>query len=537
MQSIHYIHALASESEFYVLPRSATAFVTSALFFALILYVVVRKYFEYHVYFALGLKYGCLPPPQLPNQWPLGIDWIRKLWHSDSEQHLLAFLCSIADGYEPRNNLFQYLLVGPRAYHVLDPKNLEAVLSTNFQDYGFGDRHGVFSPLLGNGIFTQEGPAWKHSRELLRKQFIRMQYQNMDVFREHVDNLLECLYVAEGTIDLQPLFFKLTLDTTTALLLGRSVYSLRAEEFTDTGNKAFAENFDIAQGGLAKRFRLAPWHSLYRPSQFRRSCSIVHQFMDEYISERGVEDGKVNGQELSESFIDQLAQESGNHEMLRDQLLNILLAGRDTTACCLSWTLRLLVRHNSVMESLRQEVRSVVGYVEHPTREQIRKMPYLAMVIKESLRVYPPVPLNNRTANKTTMLPRGGGPDGTAPILVRKGEVVVFSQYVNARRKNIFGPDADEFRPERWEKQGNSNPYGWAYFPFNGGPRACLGQDFALMEVSYTIVRLLQAFETITLPGGETNEPVGTERQRLTLVLSCADGCRVELEKRGVEDG
>lgn len=166
-----------------------------------------------------------------------------------------------------------------------------------------------------------------------------MQYQNMDVFREHVDNLLECLYVAEGTIDLQPLFFKLTLDTTTALLLGRSVYSLRAEEVTDTGNKAFAENFDIAQGGLAKRFRLAPWHSLYRPSQFRRSCSIVHQFMDDYISERGVENGKGNGQELPESFIDQLAQESGNHEMLRDQLLNILLAGRDTTACCLSWTL------------------------------------------------------------------------------------------------------------------------------------------------------------------------------------------------------
>lgn len=147
------------------------------------------------------------------------------------------------------------------------------------------------------------------------------------------------------------------------------------------------------------------------------------------------------------------------------------------------------------------------------------------------LRVYPPVPLNNRTAKKATILPRGGGPDGTAPILVRKGEVVVFSQYVNARRKNIFGPDADEFRPERWEDQENSNPYGWAYFPFNGGPRACLGQDFALMEVSYTIVRFLQEFETIRLPQGEKNEPVGTERQRLTLVLSSADGCRVELEK------
>ena len=207
-------------------------------------------------------------------------------------------------------------------------------------DYGFVDHHGVFSPLLGNGVFTQEGPAWKHSRELLRKQFIRMQYQNMDVFRELVDNLLERLYISKRAIDLQPLFFKLTLDTTTALLLGQSVYSLRAEDVNDTGNKDFAEHFDIAQGGLAKRFRLAPWHSLYSPSQFRRSCSIVHQFVDEYISKRDTSQSKGNScQGSTESFVDQLAEESGSHELLRDQLLNILLAGRDTTACCLSWTL------------------------------------------------------------------------------------------------------------------------------------------------------------------------------------------------------
>lgn len=145
------------------------------------------------------------------------------------------------------------------------------------------------------------------------------------------------------------------------------------------------------------------------------------------------------------------------------------------------------------------------------------------------LRLFPPVPLNNRTATKTTILPRGGGPDGSAPILVRRGELVVFSQYVNARRKNIYGADADNFRPERWE--GEPNKFGWAYFPFNGGPRACLGQDFALMEVSYTIVRLLQAFPTIRLPANNSHQgPIGTERQRLTLVLSSADGCQVELD-------
>jgi len=140
------------------------------------------------------------------------------------------------------------------------------------------------------------------------------------------------------------------------------------------------------------------------------------------------------------------------------------------------------------------------------------------------------VPLNNRTALETTVLPRGGGPDGASPILVRKGEVVSFSQYVNARRKNIYGPDADEFHPERWEDAETSD-VGWAYFPFNGGPRACLGQDFALFEIYYTVIRLLQQFPIIKLPASESIEPTGTERQRLTLVLSSADGCVVELDR------
>lgn len=174
---------------------------------------------------------------------------------------------------------------------------------------------------------------------------------------------------------------------------------------------------------------------------------------------------------------------------------------------------RLLVRHPRAMDRLRREVTAVLGNTQQPSREQVRKMPFLASVIKESmflccrygayvllcrsntsagLRLYPPVPFNNRQAIRTTILPTGGGPNGKNPILVQKGELVVFSQYVNSRVKSIYGLDADEFRPERWEGDELAK-IGWAYFPFNGGPRQCLGEDFALMEVSYTVVRLLQA--------------------------------------------
>lgn len=153
-----------------------------------------------------------------------------------------------------------------------------------------------------------------------------------------MDNLIAHL-PRDGVIDLQPLFFNLTLDTTTALLFGRSVYSLRADIDQDNENKVFAESFNIALEGLAKRFRIAPWHFLYNPRSFRQACFNVHRFVEQYIQNRNLKDETEGFGEDTYGFIHQVAEESENTKELRDQLLNVLLAGRDTTACCLSWTL------------------------------------------------------------------------------------------------------------------------------------------------------------------------------------------------------
>ncbi|KAG7285517.1 hypothetical protein NEMBOFW57_010146 [Staphylotrichum longicolle] len=258
--------------------------VAVSLIVARLLYVVLKNAWEYQADTIYGRRHGCKLPPALTKRWPLGIDRIKELWESNADGRLLAFLCSIAKDYEPGNNLCQYLLVGPRAYHILHPTNLETLLSTNFKDYGFGCRPGVFGPLLGKGIFTQEGAAWKHSRELLRKQFVRAQYQDLRYFHEHVANLID-LMPTDGDVDLQPLFFNLTLDVASELLFGRSVYSLRADVDQAAENREFAESFNIAQEGLAKRFRLAPFHFLYSPATFRKACRNVHRFVERYIRE------------------------------------------------------------------------------------------------------------------------------------------------------------------------------------------------------------------------------------------------------------
>ncbi|KAJ6178061.1 hypothetical protein N7519_008522 [Penicillium mononematosum] len=155
-----------------------------------------------------------------------------------------------------------------------------------------------------------------------------------------------------------------------------------------------------------------------------------------------------------------------------------------------------------------------------------------------ALRLYPSVPVNTRTARRTTFLPTGGGRDGTSPVLIRKGENVAFC--------DLYGEDAEEFRPERWDEDLTEYTKTWGYLPFSGGPRICLGQQFALIEASYTTARILQEYSGIhlistkvqqrTWTGWSTHQTEGIEkisqqRQKATLVLSLGEGCKVSLTR------
>jgi cytochrome P450 len=165
----------------------------------------------------------------------------------------------------------------------------------------------------------------------------------------------------------------------------------------------------------------------------------------------------------------------------------------------------LLVRHPKVMEKLRDEIASTCDATSNLTRDDLRRMPYLQNVLKEStslkyvpvnllmannpaLRLYPSVPVNTRTTIRTTVLPTGGGPDRTAPVLVPKGSAVAFSVYSMHRRPDLYGMDAELFRPERWDEdmplQHDPVKAKWGYLPFHGGPRICLGSEYLRMLVS-----------------------------------------------------
>ncbi|KFZ23149.1 hypothetical protein V502_02370 [Pseudogymnoascus sp. VKM F-4520 (FW-2644)] len=475
---------------------------------------------------AFGNLHSYLPAPQLQNHWIFGADRLEEIFRANGESRLMECLLS---HFRHVGWTYKRVFLGTPAIRTADPANIAAILSSNFKDFGYGRRREMTFPLLGDGIFSQDGAAWKQSRELLRPQFHCREYADLEIFRDSCDNLLDNISASCGVVDLQPLFFRLTLDVTTAYLFGESVGSLKAEE--KAREQTFEDAFNIAQEYISRRFKLPQLYWLSEGKEFRDACGKVHSFADEIIN-RNLSHKIVEGDRSKSFFLEAMAKKSPNETALRSQIINILIAGRDTAACLLSWVFFLLVRHPQVLEKLQDEI-SKLDSNAILTRSSLRDMNYLQNVLKGTLRLYPPVPFNERNALCATTLPTGGGPDGTSPVLIPKGSSVAYSVYAMHRRPDLYGMDAELFRPERWDEKlpmsQNEINSKWGYLPFNGGPRVCLGMDFALTEAAYTVVQIIQKFPTIKLPKGEHVELLGVEKQKITMVLSIKGGCNVEL--------
>ncbi|EKJ77497.1 hypothetical protein FPSE_02370 [Fusarium pseudograminearum CS3096] len=198
------------------------------------------------------------------------------------------------------------------------------------------------------------------------------------------------------------------------------------------------------------------------------------------------------------------AEVSTNRHFLRDELLTALFAGRDNTAMAFTWMLYELARHPDVVRDLRQEIDAQIDLNSEPGYKTLKDMRILSNIINETLRLYPPVPLNTRACLKDTSLPRGGGPLGNNPIGVLKGTDINPEAYSTVPEGF---PPADEWCPKRWN---NWFPKPWAFVPFHGGPRFCLGQQLVLVEMSYTLVRLFQRFSRLELQMDE----VGTAEKQ-----------------------
>ncbi|KAJ5542464.1 hypothetical protein N7535_004885 [Penicillium sp. DV-2018c] len=454
---------------------------------------------------------GCGSTPMYPCKDPLGIDNLKQSLVADKDKLIPELAEKRMDVIREQENRYvtTYTIKNLGRTHVftVDPKNVQAILATQFKDFELGpNRRASLHPLLGTGIFTADGEEWTRSRGLLRPQFTREQISQLELEEKHVQKAMQALPIAANgwtaETDIQTIFFRLTIDSATEFLFGESVESqLGALNGLNRIEDSFAADFDKAQWVCAQRARFEKLPFLAENKETRLRDKQVHAFVDKVVSTAltaSPSDLEKNSTDEKHHyvFLNALLEVTRDPVELRSQLLNILLAGRDTTASLLSWTTLMLARNPEVFSKLRETIISTFGTYSNPeniTFATLKSCQYLQYVMNEVLRLYPVVPFNRRSATRDTTIPTGGGPDGQDPVYIRKGQSVLYSTHVMHRRKDLWGPDADQFRPDRWANR----KAGWEYIPFNGGPRICIGQQFALTEAGYVIVRLLQRFDQI----------------------------------------
>jgi len=239
----------------------------------------------------------------------------------------------------------------------------------------------AFQPVLGHGIFTTDGPEWEASRALLRPNFVRNQVGDLNTFDHHISALISHIPKDGSTVDLQALFFMLTIDNATEFLFGTSTGVLEGGVSSDRGHK-FADAFTYATEKIGAQSRLGKLASIFPDKLFKDSVSYVHEYVQGYVQKAvNLHKDASSSIKLDEKdslryvFLEQLAKAGYSSKKIQDELLNILLAGRDTTAALLSYLFYTLARRPDVFSKLRAEIMALGK--QQPTFEEIKGMKYL----------------------------------------------------------------------------------------------------------------------------------------------------------------
>ncbi|KAL5393585.1 hypothetical protein PMIN02_005763 [Paraphaeosphaeria minitans] len=403
---------------------------------------------------SLARQHGCLPPKSFRSKyWLFGLDVFLANIKAYREHKLLERWTKTLTSHNAHTLVAK--IFSQTFFLTDDPENIKAMLATEFDQWSLGqERIKQMEAYLGHGIFTSEGASWKHSRDMLRPCFERSQVADISILEKHTARLLQNVPKDGTTVDLQPLLHELTLDVATEFLFGRSTDAQdRGRE--DNACKAFIDAFEYCQNPMTERSEKLGFLAFFLPDWKLKKCAkVIRDFTDKIIDEEITTPSQNTKDAWKPSsgryvFLDELVSATQNRTIIRSELLNILLAGRDTTASLLSNLIWELSRQPSMLSRLRQE--------------------------------------------HDATLPRGGGPHGESPILVPKGAYVTYLPWALHRRRDVYGEDAAVFDPTRWLDEGHaSSPLrpGWA-------------------ECMFVVVRLLQVFAVEQRDGEPWREKLG----------------------------
>ncbi|XVF80088.1 hypothetical protein PTKIN_Ptkin15bG0042200 [Pterospermum kingtungense] len=424
-----------------------------------------------------------------------------------------------------------------------DPKNLEHILKTRFDNYPKGPTwQAVFHDLLGQGIFNSDGDTWLFQRRTAALEFTtRTLRQAMARWVSRAIKLRFCPILEEAQakgkpVDLQDVLLRLTFDNICGLAFGKDPQTC-AKGLPENG---FASAFDRATEASLQRFilpeflwKVKKWLGLGLEVSLSRSIVHVGEYLSNVINTRKQEllsqqkDGNPHDDLLSRFM---KKKESYTDEFLKHVALNFILAGRDTSSVALCWFFWLLTQHPTVEEKVLREICTVLietrsmdtsTWFDEPLEfEEVDRLIYLKAALSETLRLYPSVPEDSKHVVADDILP-----DGT---FVPAGSAVTYSIYSVGRMRSTWGDDCLEFRPERWLSADGKefiNHDSYKFVAFNAGPRICLGKSLAYLQMKSVVAAALLRHKLTLAPGHKVE-------QKMSLTLFMKYGLKVNVHGR-----
>lgn len=384
-------------------------------------------------------------------------------------------------------------LGGLTAHLISDPTLIREVLQERHREFArpIQGRKNL-ARILGNGLLVSEGDFWLRQRRIAQPAFHRKRIAG---FGERMvlaaDELGDEWAQRTEPFDVGHDMMRVTLRVVQETLLGVAPSS---------DAERIGESVSYLIGEINRRFRrvLLPPESWPTPAnrRFARHRATLDEAVHRIIRERR-KDGS-GGEDLLSMLLEAVDEETGesmDDRQLRDEVMTIFLAGHETTANALTWTFYLLGKHPEVARKLREELDTVLGG-RLPTAEDYRALPYTKMIFQESMRLYPPAWILARAPKRDITL---GG------YAMPAGSRIFASPWVVHRHPDLW-PDPEAFDPERFRDPKAIDPF--AYFPFGGGRRMCIGQGFALMEGVLVLATLARRFHLELVPG-HVVEPEG----------------------------
>lgn len=374
-------------------------------------------------------------------------------------------------------DIFYYRAAWIHVYFLNHPDLIEAVLVRNYQN--FLKDHVIRKSrwFFGEGLLTNEGESWLRQRRLSQPAFHRDRIASYArIMTGYASQMLDN-WKQNETFDIHQEMMQLTLR-----IVVRALFNVEAEQIG-----AISTALNVMMRNSTGIRLLLPPAARYLPTpamiQFRRSVGKLDETVYRIIAARRRNEAD-SGDLLS--MLMQARDEDGGRmsdKQLRDEVMTFLLAGHETTALTLTWTWHLLAQHHNVEEQLQNELERVLAG-RMPNFADLAKLTFTEQVIKESMRLYPPAWSVARTVVSEFEL-RG--------YKIPAGSNVVMSQWIMHRDPRYF-PDPERFDPSRWAPERAQKLPRFAYFPFGGGPRQCIGNSFAMMEATLLLATIAQRF-------------------------------------------